>query len=101
MLNNNGRLRHWWLRIVPGVHLLVDGRQGFSFIDKLLSFGVTGFGGEQRDYCRASRRDVRLQCFPGLREYRALNTSWMMLLLLSDDKPISSEAAASTIQNAG
>jgi hypothetical protein len=95
------RRRWFWLCFVPGVYLLVDGRQGFSFIDKLLSLGVTRFGGEQRDNCRATRCDVRLQCFPGLSEYRALNTSWMMLLLLSDDKPISSEAAASTIQNAG
>jgi hypothetical protein len=32
------------LRSVPGVHLLVDGRNGFSFIDELLSFGLAGLG---------------------------------------------------------
>ena len=51
---------------MPGVYLLVDGRQGFGFIDELLGLGVTGFGGEQRDHCGPTRRDVWLQRFPGL-----------------------------------
>jgi len=37
-----------WIRLrrVPGVHLLIDGRNGFCLIDKLLGLGVAGFGGE-------------------------------------------------------
>ena len=89
------------LRVVPGVHLLVNGRQGFVLIDELLGLGVTRFGGEQRDYCGATRRDVWLQRFPGLMAYRACSTSWMMLLDLSLDIPISSLTAAKTTQNAG
>ena len=86
------------LRCVPGVHLLVDRRQGLGFVDKLLSFSVTWLGGEQGQRGQA---DVRLQRFPGLIAYKACNTSWMMLLDLSGDKAINSLAAASTIQNAG
>ena len=89
------------LRIVPSVHLLADRRQGLVLIDELLGLGVTGFGGEQRDYCGTTRRDVRLQRFPGLMAYRACSTSWMMLLDFSLDMPISSLTAAKTTQNAG
>jgi len=41
------------------------------------------------------------QPFFAFSRFRIWNTSWMMLLLLSGDKAISSEAAATTIQNAG
>ena len=98
---DDDRIRSFRLRVVPGVHLLVDGRQGFGFVDELLGFGVPGFGVEQLYYSSASRRNVRLQCFPGFREYRALITSWMMLLLLSGESAISSLAAAIRIHVAG
>jgi len=53
--------RRWfWLCVVPSVHLLVNGRQGLVLIDEPLGLGVTGFGGEQCDYCGTTRRDVRL-----------------------------------------
>jgi hypothetical protein len=65
MLDDDWR-RWFWLRFVPGVHLLVNGRERFSFVDELLSLSVTRFRGEQRDYCGTTRRDVRLQRFPGL-----------------------------------
>ena len=57
------RIGSFRLRRVPIVHLLIDGRNGFCLIDKLLGLGVAGLGGEQgqRDWA-----DVRLQCFPGL-----------------------------------
>jgi hypothetical protein len=87
------------LRSVPCVHLLVDGRERFLLGNELLGFGVAGPSAEQgqRDWA-----DVRLQCFPGLIAYRACRRSWMMLFDFScGDKAISSEAAASTIQNAG
>ena len=94
--------RRWfWLCFVPLLDRFVDRRQGFVLIDELLGLGVTGFGGEQRDYCGATRRDVWLQRFPGLMAYRACSTSWMMLLDLSLDMPISSLTAAKTTQNAG
>jgi hypothetical protein len=57
---------------VPCVHLLVDGRQGFGFVDKRLGLGVAGLGGEQRQRRQA---DIRLQRFPGLMAYRACRTS--------------------------
>jgi hypothetical protein len=39
--------RRWfWLRCVPGVHLLVDGRQSFGFVDEGLGFGLSWPGGE-------------------------------------------------------
>ena len=91
----------FWLRVVPGVHLLVDRRQGLVFVDELSCLGVTRSGGEQCDHCGAGSGDVRLQRFPGFREYRALIASWMMLLLLSGESAISSLAAARMIQKAG
>jgi hypothetical protein len=91
-------IRSFRLRSVPSVYLLVDGRQGFGLIDELLGLGVAGFGGEQSQRRQA---DVRLQCFPGLIAYRACRRSWMMLLDLNFDMPISSETAATTIQKAG
>ena len=58
---------HWIrscrLRRVPGVYLLVDGRQGFLLIDELLGVGVPWPGGEQGHHRKAN---VRLQRFPGL-----------------------------------
>jgi hypothetical protein len=57
---------------VPGVHLLVDGRNGFLLGDKRLSLGVAGLGGEQSQRRQA---DIRLQRFPGLMAYRACRTS--------------------------
>jgi hypothetical protein len=93
---------HWIgsfrLRSVPSVHLLIDGRERFLLGNELLGFGVAGPSAEQgqRDWA-----DVRLQRFPGLIAYSACRTSWMMLFDFSGDKAISSEAAASTIQNAG
>ena len=93
---------HWIgnfrLRSVPGVYLLVDGRQGFGLIDELLGLGVAGFGGEQSQRRQA---DVRLQRFPGLMAYRACRRSWMMLFDFSLDMPISSLTAAKTTQKAG
>ena len=86
------------MRCVPGVHLLVDRRQGFGFVDELLNVSVTWPGGEQGQRGQA---DVRLQRFPGLIAYKACNTNWMMLLDLSGDKAISSLSAAITIQVAG
>lgn len=65
---NDDRSRRFWLRLVPGVYLLVDRRYGLGFIYKLLSLGVTGLGVKQRDHRRTTRRDVWLQRFPGLRE---------------------------------
>ena len=63
---------HWIgsfrLCCVKGVHLLVDGRQGFRLIDERLGLGVAGLGGEQSQRGQA---DVRLQRFPGLMAYRA------------------------------
>ena len=41
------RIGSFRLRRVPGVHLLVDGRQGFGFVDERLDLGVAGLGGEQ------------------------------------------------------
>lgn len=41
------------------------------------------------------------QTFFALSRFRIWNTSWMMLLLFSGDKAISSLAAATTIQKAG
>ena len=67
---------HWIgsfrLRSVKGVHLLIDGRQGFRLIDERLSLGVAGLGGEQgqRDWA-----NVRLQRFPGLSAYSAWKIS--------------------------
>ena len=84
---------------VPSVNLLIDRRQSFGFVNERLGLGIAGFGGEQSQRRQA---DVRLQRFPGLMAYRACRTSWMMLFDFScGDKAISSEAAASTIQNAG
>ena len=58
---------HWirslWLRSMKGVHLLVDGRQGFGLGNNLLGFRVTGPGAEQSQRGRA---DIRPQPFPGL-----------------------------------
>jgi hypothetical protein len=92
------RIGSFRLRSVPCVHLLIDGRERFLLGNELLGFGVAGPSAEQgqRDWA-----DVRLQCFPGLIAYRAWRTSCTIELLLSGDKAISSEAAASTIQNAG
>jgi len=87
-----------WLCFVPGVDLLVDRRQGLVFVDELSCLGVTRPGAEQCDHCRAGPGDVRLQRFPGFREYRALITSWMMLLLFRGESAISSLAAATMIQ---
>jgi len=93
---------HWIgscrLRCVPIVYLLIDGRQGPGFVDKLLDVSVTWLGGEQGQRGQA---DVRLQRFPGLIAYSAWSTNWMMLLDLSGDKAINSLSAASTIQVAG
>ena len=93
---------HWissfWLRSMKGVHLFVDGRDGLGFIDEPLDFCVTGPGAEHRDRNRAN---VWPQSFPGLIAYRACRISCTTELLFSGDKAISSEAAASTIQNAG
>ena len=86
------------LRCVPGVLLLVDRRQGFGFVDKLLSFSVTWLGGEQGQRGQA---DVRLQRFPGLIAYSAWSTSCTMLLDLSGESAINSLSAAITIQVAG
>ena len=91
-------IRSFRLRCVPGVHLLVDRRQGFGFVDELLNVSVTWPGGEQGQRGQA---DVRLQRFPGLIAYKACNTNWMMLLDLSGDKAINSLSAAITIQVAG
>ena len=54
-----------WIRLrrVPIVHLLINGRNGFCLIDKLLGLGVAGFGGEQSQRRQAN---VGLQRFPGL-----------------------------------
>ena len=58
---------HWIrscrLRRVPGVHLLVDGRQGFLLIDELIGVSVPWSGGKQGDH-----REVNVwpQRFPGL-----------------------------------
>ena len=47
--------RRWfWLRCVPCVHLLVNGRQSFLLIDELLGVGILWPGGEQRDHHRAN-----------------------------------------------
>ena len=60
-------IRSFRLRRVPGVHLLIDGRQSFGFVDECLGLSVAGLGGEQGHHWRAaSRRDIRLQRFPGL-----------------------------------
>ena len=93
---------HWIgsfrLCCVPGVHLLVDGRQSFCFVDKLLGLGVTGSGGKQG---QCDWADVRLQRFPGLSAYSAWKISCTIEFDFSGESPISSDAAASTIQKAG
>ena len=93
---------HWIgsfrLCCVPGVHLLIDGRQGFCFVDKLLGLSVAGLGGKQG---QCGRADVRLQRFPGLSAYSAWKISCTIEFDFSGDRPISSDAAASTIQKAG
>ena len=91
-------IRSYWLRRVPIVYLLIDGRKRFSLVDERLGLSVAGLGGEQG---QREQIDVRLQRFPGLIAYKACSTNWMMLLDLSGDKAINSLAAASTIQNAG
>ena len=56
--------RRWfWLRCVPGVHLLVDGCQGFLLGDECFGVSVPWPGGEQ---CHHRKANVRLQRFPGL-----------------------------------
>ena len=91
---------HWIgslrLRRVPGVYLLVDGCQGFGFVDKRLSLGVAGLGGEQSQRGQAN---VGPQRFPGLMAYRARNRSCTIELLLSPLKAMISLRAATMIQN--
>jgi len=93
---------HWIgsfrLRCVPGVFGGIKGRKCFLLIDERLSLGVPWLGGEQSQRGQA---DIGLQRFPGLIAYRACITSWTMLLLFKGESPISSDAAASTIQKAG
>ena len=52
---------HWIgscrLRSVKGVHLLIDGRQGFLLGNKSLGFNVTGFSGK---HCDLNAADVWL-----------------------------------------
>ena len=93
------RRRWFWLRFVPGVYLLVNGRECFGFVDKLLGLGVTGFGGEQRHHCGTTRRDVWLQRFPGLMAYSARSRSCTIELLFSGDRAMTSLRAATMIQN--
>jgi len=81
---------------MPGIYLLVDRRYGFGFVDELTHFRVVWLSGKQRQYRLAGS-----QSFPGLSEYSAFKTTWMMLLLLSLLIPINSEIHATTIQNAG
>jgi hypothetical protein len=91
---------HWirslWLSSMKGVHLLVDGRQGFGLGNNLLGFCVTRPGAEQSQRGRA---DIRPQPFPGLIAYRARSTSCTIELLRSGDKAMISLIAATTIQN--
>ena len=94
---------HWIgsfrLRSVESVHLLIDGRNGFGFVDERFGLGVAGLGGEQgqRDWA-----DIRLQRFPGLIAYSACNTSCMIEFAFSFGESASnSEIAATTIQKAG
>ena len=60
---DDDRQQWFWLRCVPCVYLLVDGRQSFCFVDKLLGVGVPWPAGEQRHHRKAN---VWLQRFPGL-----------------------------------
>ena len=56
--------RRWfWLRCVPGVYLLIDGRERLGFVDECFGLGVSWPGGEQGHHREAN---VRLQRFPGL-----------------------------------
>jgi hypothetical protein len=94
---DDDRIGSFRLRCVPGVHLLVDGRNGFLLGDKRLGLGVAGLGGKQSQRRQA---DVRLQRFPGLMAYKACRTSCITELLFSGDSAMISLKAAKTIQNA-
>lgn len=93
---------HWIgscrLRRVPSVLRCIDGRQRLGFVDERLSLSVAGLGGEQgqRDWA-----NVGLQRFPGLSAYSAWKISCTIEFDFSGESPISSDAAASTIQKAG
>lgn len=83
---------------MPGVHLLIDGRQGFLLGNELLDVGIPWLSAEQGDLNAAN---VWLQRFPGLIAYSACSVNWMMLFDFSGLIPINSETHASTIQKAG